>query len=65
MKKQTIITHKVSDYTYNDRIEIPVIFSLIDDGKVVYNVETMQDIFDEMIKSLKEHEKNYHEKHYE
>ena len=22
MKQQTIITHKVSDYTYNDRIEI-------------------------------------------
>tara|TARA_B100000085_G_scaffold264351_1_gene271209 strand:+ start:61 stop:243 length:183 start_codon:yes stop_codon:yes gene_type:complete len=59
MKQQTIITHKVSDYTYNDRIEIPVIFSLTDDGKRVYNVETMQDIFDEMIKSIKEHEKNY------
>ena len=59
MKQQTIITHKVSDYTYNDRIEIPVIFSLTDDGKRVYNVETMQDIFDEMIKSIKEHEKVY------
>ena len=59
MKQQTIITHKVSDYTYNDRIEIPVIFSLTDDGKRVYNIETMQDIFDEMIKSIKEHEKVY------
>ena len=59
MRQQTIITHKVSDYTYNDRIEIPVIFSLTDDGKRVYNVETMQDIFDEMIESITEHEKNY------
>lgn len=56
MKKQTIITHKVSDYTYNDRIEIPIVFSLTDDGKRVYNVETMQDIFNEMIESIIEHE---------
>lgn len=59
MKQQTIITHKVSDYTYNDRIEIPVIFSLTDDGKRIYDVELMQDIFDEMMESIKEHEKNY------
>lgn len=59
MKQQTIITHKVSDYTYNDRIEIPVIFSLTDDGKRIYDVELMQDIFDEMIESIKEHEKHY------
>lgn len=59
MKQQTIITHKVSDYTYNDRIEIPVIFSLTDDGKRIYNAELMQDIFDEMMESIKEHEKNY------
>ena len=59
MRQQTIITHKVSDYTYNDRVEIPVIFSLTDDGKRVYDVELMQDIFDEMIKSIIEHEKVY------
>ena len=59
MKQQAIITHKVSDYTYNDRIEIPVIFSLTDDGKRIYDVELMQDIFDEMMESIKEHEKNY------
>ena len=59
MKQQTIITHKVSDYTYNDRIEIPVIFSLTDDGKRIYDVELMQDIFDEMMESITEHEKNY------
>ena len=59
MKKQTIITHKVSDYTYNDRIEIPIVFSLTDDGKRVYNVETMQDIFNEMIESIIEHENKY------
>ena len=59
MKKQTIITHKVSDYTYNDRIEIPIVFGLTDDGKRVYNVETMQDIFNEMIESIIEHENKY------
>ena len=59
MNQQTISIHKVSDYTYNDRVEIPVIFSLTDDGKRVYDVELMQDIFDEMIKSIIEHEKVY------
>jgi hypothetical protein len=59
MNQQTITIHKVSDYTYNDRVEIPVIFSLTDDGKRVYNVELMQDMFDEMIKSIIEHEKVY------
>ena len=57
--KQTILTHKDSDYPYNDRIEIPVIFNLTDDGKRVYDVELMQDIFDEMIRSIIEHEKVY------
>ena len=57
--KQTILTHKDSDYPYNDRMEIPVIFSLTDDGKRVYDVELMQDIFDEMIKSIMDHEKVY------
>ncbi len=61
MKQQTIITHKVSDYTHNDRVEIPVVFSLTDDGKRVYNVEVMQNIFDEMIKSIIEHD----ERHYQ
>ena len=59
MNQQAITIHKVSDYTYNDRVEIPVIFSLTDDGKRVYDVELMQDIFDEMIKSIIEHEKVY------
>ena len=59
MNQQAITIHKVSDYTYNDRVEIPVIFSLADDGKRVYDVELMQDIFDEMIRSIIEHEKVY------
>ena len=59
MRQQTIITHKVSDYTYNDRIEIPVIFILTDNGERVYDVEMMQEIFDDMIESITEQEKNY------
>lgn len=57
--KQTILTHKDSDYPYNDRIEIPVIFSLTDDGDRVYDLETMQKIFDEMINSIMDHEEVY------
>jgi len=59
MKQQTISIHKVSDYTYNDRIEIPVIFKLTEDGVRVYDLETMQKIFDEMINSIMDHEKVY------
>ena len=57
--KQTILTHKDSDYPYNDRIEVPVIFHLTDDGKRVYDLELMQEIFDQMINSIMDHEKVY------
>ena len=57
--KQTILTHKDSDYPYNDRMEIPVIFNLTDDGKRVYDLELMQEIFDQMINSIIDHEKVY------
>lgn len=59
MKQQTIITHKVSDYIYNDRIEIPVIFNLTDEGVRIYDLETMQEIFNNMINSIMDHEKVY------
>lgn len=59
MNQQAITIHKVSDYAYNDRVEIPVIFSLTDDGKRVYDVELMQEIFDQMINSIIDHEKVY------
>ena len=55
--KQTILTHKDSSYPYNDRMEIPVIFKLTDEGKRVYDVETMQEVFNKMIESIIEHEK--------
>jgi hypothetical protein len=57
--KQTILTHKDSDHPYNDRIEIPVIFNLTEDGVRVYDLETMQKIFDKMINSIMDHEKVY------
>ena len=57
--KQTILTHKDSDYPYNDRMEIPVIFNLTVDGKRVYDLELMQEIFDQMINSIIDHEKVY------
>jgi len=57
--KQTILTHKDSDYPYNDRIEVPVIFHLTDDGKRVYDVELMHEILRDHIESITEHEKHY------
>lgn len=57
--KQTILTYKDSDYPYNDRIEIPVIFNLTDEGVRVYDLETMQEIFNNMINSIMDHEKVY------
>ena len=59
MKQQTISIHKVSSYPYNDRMEIPVIFKLTDEGKRIYDVETMQVILNKMIQSLIDHEKVY------
>ena len=57
--KQTILTHKDSDYPYNDRIEVPVIFKLTPDGKRVYDVEQMMSLCEQMIIKIKEHEKVY------
>lgn len=59
MKQRTISIHKVSSYPYNDRMEIPVIFKLTREGKRVYDVETMQEIFNKMVNLIIEHEKNY------
>ena len=57
--KQTILTHKDSDYPYNDRMEIPVIFNLDNEGVRIYDLEKMQKIFEEMINSIMDHEKVY------
>jgi hypothetical protein len=40
-------------------MEIPVIFKLTDEGKRVYDVETMQEILNKMLESIIEHEKVY------
>ena len=59
MKQKTISVHKVSSYPYNDKMEIPVIFKLTNEGKRVYDVETMQVILNKMIQSIIDHEKVY------
>tara|TARA_B000000441_G_scaffold61949_1_gene41581 strand:+ start:397 stop:600 length:204 start_codon:yes stop_codon:yes gene_type:complete len=56
---RSIQTHRVSGYHFNDRIDIPVIFRLTDDGKRVYDVEAMQEMFDKMINLIIKHEKIY------
>lgn len=54
-----VVTYRDSDYLNYDRIEVPLLFSLTDDGKREYDVEEMQDILNSQIKSIIEHEKNY------
>jgi hypothetical protein len=51
--------HKAQGYENHDKIEIPVIFSLTDDGKRLYDRETMEDTLNDIITSIEEHEKVY------
>lgn len=57
--KHTILIHKDNDYPQHDKILVPVLFSLTDDGKRVYDTELMYDILKDHIESIVEHEKNY------
>ena len=56
-----VVTYRDSDYPNYDRIEVPLLFSLTDDGKREYDVEEMQDILNSQIKSIIEHD----ERHYQ
>lgn len=51
--------HKVSGHDYHDKIELPVLFSLTDDGKRLYDRETMTDYLEDILNSIEEHEKVY------
>ena len=42
--RHTIQIHKDNDYPQHDKILVPVLFSLTDEGKRVYDVELMHDI---------------------
>ena len=51
--------HFEDNYESYDKIEIPVLFYLTDEGKRVYDSETMKEILSNHIESIIEHEKNY------
>lgn len=55
----TIQIHKDNDYPHHDKILIPVLFSLTDEGKRVYDVELMHEILRDYIEGIIEHEKVY------
>jgi hypothetical protein len=57
--RHTIQIHKDNDYPQHDKILVPVLFSLTDDGKRVYDTELMHDILKDHIESIVEHEKHY------
>ena len=51
--------HQDNDYPSHDKIQIPVLFSLTDDGKRIYDFELMHDIIKGHIDSIIKHEKHY------
>ena len=51
--------HKVQGYENHDKIELPVLFTLTDDGKRLYDRETMNDYLQDILNSIEEHEKVY------
>tara|TARA_B100001093_G_scaffold347651_1_gene332267 strand:- start:15081 stop:15263 length:183 start_codon:yes stop_codon:yes gene_type:complete len=55
----TIQIHKDNDYPHHDKILIPVLFSLTDEGERVYDVELMHEILRDYIEGIIEHEKVY------
>ena len=57
--QKTIQVYLDSDYDTYDHIQIPVLFYLTDEGKRVYDTETMKTILKDQISSIEEHEKNY------
>jgi len=57
--RHTIQIHKDNDHPQHDKILVPVLFSLTDEGKRVYDVELMHDILKDHIESIVEHEKHY------
>lgn len=57
--QKTIQVYLDSDYETYDHIQIPVLFYLTDEGKRVYDTETMKTILKDQISSIEEHEKNY------
>jgi|TARA_R110000772_G_scaffold182603_4_gene293873 hypothetical protein len=57
--QKTIQVYLDSDYDTYDHIQIPVLFYLTDEGKRVYDTETMKRILKEQIESIEEHEKHY------
>ncbi|MDG1089553.1 MAG: hypothetical protein P8P37_01645 [Candidatus Marinimicrobia bacterium] len=57
--QKVIQVHLDSDYETYDHIQIPVLFYLTDEGKRVYDTETMKKILKEQIESIEKHEKVY------
>ena len=57
--QKTIQVYLDADYETYDHIQIPVLFYLTDEGKRVYDTETMNKILKDHIESIVEHEKHY------
>ena len=57
--RHIIQIHQDNDYISHDKIQIPVLFSLTDDGKRVYDEELMHDMLKDHIDSIIKHERNY------
>ena len=54
-----IITHKVVGHDYDDKIELPVLFGLTQDGKRLYDRETMTDYLNDILDGLDKNEELY------
>ena len=57
--QKTIQVYLDADYETYDHIQIPVLFYLTDEGKRVYDTETMNKILKEQTEGIVEHEKHY------
>jgi len=57
--RHTIQIHKDNDYPQHDKILVPVLFSLTDDGKRLYDREAMTNYLEDILNGIEEHEKHY------
>ena len=55
-----IVVHKVLGQDFADKIEIPVLFSLTEEGGREYHRETMCEYLHDIIDNLERHEELYH-----
>jgi hypothetical protein len=54
-----VIVHKVVGHDYDDKIELPILYSL-DEGIRLYDRETMCEYLHDIIDNLEKHEELHH-----